>query len=215
MGTAPLRSSSRSTAACRSSRSGFPLRRLRLFGARRAAGARATPCRRPAAERTAAGNSARRVGSRSPAIRSLEQLVGGDPHRVGVPAAVDPAAAQRACAHPPHELRQVGDRVRGDVGAGARGAKLAQDAGIAANVARFERFGAVGRHDRVEHERGHVARVGLRVVARRPSCRRRCRTARAFHSRPPDGSPRCRRRSGGRVVSCVSGPSCAAHSAIC
>ena len=72
-----------------------------------------------------------------------------------------------------------------DVRARARGAQLAQHARDRRERGPVQRFGPVRRHDRVEHERFDVARVRLGVLARPPSCHRRSRTARAFHSPPP------------------------------
>ena len=126
-----------------------------------------------------------------------------------------PSIQRPRSARPPMRrtsLREVGDRVARVMCAQARlGAQLAQDARDRGEGGAVERVGAVGRHDRVEHERFDVARVGLGVVARRPSCRRRSRTGRAFHSLPPRGSPRCRRRCRRSCRSGASARAAAAH----
>ena len=83
---------------------------------------------------------------------------------MGDAVAVDHTAAQRPARQPSHEPREVGDGVGGDARAGARGAQLAQDPGDRRERGAVERFGAVRRHDRVEHERFDVARIGLRVL---------------------------------------------------
>ena len=122
-GTPPLHRSWCSRAARRS------LRLLRLRHLRRArAAVRAARCRRSSAARTAAGNSARRNRVEVAGEQDLDQFVGGDVDGVAVAVAVDHAPAHGAAAHTPHEPREVGDRVGGDVGTLAVGAELAQDA---------------------------------------------------------------------------------------
>jgi len=78
---------------------------------------------------------------------------------MGDAVAVDHAARECPTGHPPHEPRESADGIGGDVSTGACRAELAEDAWIAANVARLIGSGRLGEH-RVEHQRFDVARVG-------------------------------------------------------
>ena len=106
----------------------------------------------------------RRVGSRSPSssisTRSPEEIA--TRWAWPLPSIQRPRSRLRRAAR--EDLAQVADGVRGDAGAGALGAELAQDAGDRGERRTVQRVRPVGRHDRVEHERFDVARVGLGVA---------------------------------------------------
>ena len=165
-GKASLRSSWRSTAACRS---------LVAFGfvfafpaALRALepGARAARCRRRAADRMAAGNSrAQRRFEKSPCEQDFQQVFRGhgDPvARARGRRSSARAARGGACVRRRGRGRATG--LCGDVRARAPGAQLAQDARHRGERRAVQRFGPVRRDDRVEHQRFDVARVVLRVL---------------------------------------------------
>jgi hypothetical protein len=99
-----------------------------------------------------------------PGEQQREQVAGGDRRAAAGAVGLDDARAQRPAAHPAHDLAQVGHRVSGHVRARVRGAYLAQHARDRLEGLALERFGPVGRYDRVEDQRFDVLGIVLRVL---------------------------------------------------
>ncbi len=147
------------------------------------------------AECTAAGNSARSAGFRSPACRMSSRSSSSSDTAWRLPGAVVGRAAERgACAgarparaRSPSGLAVI-PRRRGSAHSSR---ERRRDRLRSASIA--ERFGAAGSARPSRAPALRRAGGSVRRTRARPSCRRRCRTARASCSRPRGGSTRCLR----------------------
>ena len=187
--------------AVRGAASGSDPRRGRA-GAAAGQGRRAGPsARRPAAAPAARGSRPRPRSSAAARPRPASPRGGGR-----WPSYTEPPSAWRR--------RRAFSAARSATGspvmpAQARlAAQFAQHARDRLEAGDRERFGPVDRDDRVEHAALRRAGGSAGRTRARPWCRRRCRTGRAFRSRPRPSAPRCRVTLSAVVKLPRAGPIC-------